>query len=50
MGMLPKNKLRSQIIAKLKVYEGPAHPHGDELRGKESLLSTERLAPEHLIK
>lgn len=26
-GMLPKNKLNSQIINKLKVYAGPDHPH-----------------------
>lgn len=26
-GMLPKNKLSSQIIKKLKVYRGPNHPH-----------------------
>ena len=26
-GMLPKNKLGRQVIKKLKVYTGPAHPH-----------------------
>ena len=26
-GMLPKNKLGRQMIKKLKVYAGPAHPH-----------------------
>lgn len=26
-GMLPKNKLSSQIMKKLKVYAGPEHPH-----------------------
>ena len=26
-GMLPKNKLANQIIRKLKVYSGSAHPH-----------------------
>ena len=26
-GMLPKNKLANQIIKKLKVYSGSAHPH-----------------------
>lgn len=26
-GMLPKNKLSSQIIKKLKVYRGSEHPH-----------------------
>ena len=27
-GMLPKNKLGKRIFKKLKVYEGPDHPHG----------------------
>lgn len=26
-GMLPKNKLGSRLITKLKVYAGPEHPH-----------------------
>jgi large subunit ribosomal protein L13 len=26
-GMVPKNKLGRQIVKKLKVYAGPAHPH-----------------------
>ena len=26
-GMLPKNKLASQQITKLKIYAGPEHPH-----------------------
>ncbi len=26
-GMLPKNRLSRQIIKKLKVYDGPEHPH-----------------------
>jgi large subunit ribosomal protein L13 len=26
-GMLPKNKLGRQVLKKLKVYTGPAHPH-----------------------
>ncbi len=26
-GMLPRNRLRSQLIKKLKVYAGPEHPH-----------------------
>ena len=26
-GMLPKNKLASQQISKLKIYAGPEHPH-----------------------
>ena len=27
-GMLPKNSLGRQMFRKLKVYAGPAHPHG----------------------
>ncbi len=27
-GMLPKNRLGSQVATKLKVYAGPTHPHG----------------------
>jgi large subunit ribosomal protein L13 len=27
-GMLPKGALGSQMLRKLKVYAGPAHPHG----------------------
>lgn len=26
-GMLPKNKLASQMLKKLKIYVGPEHPH-----------------------
>ncbi len=26
-GMLPKNRLASRLLKKLKVYKGPAHPH-----------------------
>ena len=26
-GMLPKNRLGRQMVKKLKVYSGPAHPH-----------------------
>lgn len=26
-GMLPKNKLRSRMIKRLKIYEGSEHPH-----------------------
>jgi large subunit ribosomal protein L13 len=29
-GMLPKTKLSKKIISKLKVYAGPAHPHGSQ--------------------
>jgi large subunit ribosomal protein L13 len=25
--MLPKNRLSRQLLKKLKVYAGPAHPH-----------------------
>lgn len=27
-GMIPKNSLGRQVLAKLKVYAGPEHPHG----------------------
>ncbi|MFC1667498.1 50S ribosomal protein L13 [Candidatus Omnitrophota bacterium] len=27
-GMLPKNKLGSRMIVRLKIYAGPEHPHG----------------------
>jgi len=30
-GMLPKNKLGSRLITKLKVYAGPEHPHRAQL-------------------
>eukprot|EP00611_Tribonema_gayanum_P026990 TRINITY_DN6550_c0_g1_i1.p1 TRINITY_DN6550_c0_g1~~TRINITY_DN6550_c0_g1_i1.p1 ORF type:complete len:150 (-),score=30.56 TRINITY_DN6550_c0_g1_i1:44-493(-) len=40
MGMLPKNKLRSRMILQLKIYEGPAHPHEQDLRGKSSILQS----------
>jgi large subunit ribosomal protein L13 len=40
-GMLPKNRLGRQLIKKLKIYSGPAHPHiaqqPAELRLKELL-------------
>ncbi|MEX1143644.1 MAG: 50S ribosomal protein L13 [Anaerolineales bacterium] len=29
-GMLPHNKMGRQLIRKLKVYAGPAHPHGPQ--------------------
>mmetsp|Transcript_9268 Transcript_9268/g.13925 ORF Transcript_9268/g.13925 Transcript_9268/m.13925 type:complete len:151 (+) Transcript_9268:41-493(+) len=38
MGMLPKNSLRRKMIGLLKVYEGEAHPHESDLKGKSSLL------------
>ncbi len=31
-GMLPKNKLSSQVIKKLKVYTGTEHPHKAQLQ------------------
>jgi len=30
-GMLPKNRLREGRLARLKVFEGPAHPYKDNL-------------------
>jgi large subunit ribosomal protein L13 len=29
-GMLPKNKLGSRQLTKLKIYAGPDHPHGPQ--------------------
>ena len=29
-GMLPKNKLASRQLTKLKIYAGPEHPHGPQ--------------------
>ena len=26
-GMIPKNRLGSQLLTKLKVFKGPKHPH-----------------------
>lgn len=33
-GMLPKNRLGSKLISKLKVYSGPDHPHEAQLPEK----------------
>lgn len=33
-GMLPKNKLRPDRLARLKVYDGPDHPHQGQLETK----------------
>jgi len=30
-GMIPKNRLGSQLLTKLKVYAGPTHPHAAQL-------------------
>jgi len=32
-GMLPKNSLGRAIFTKLKVYEGPEHPHTAQTQG-----------------
>jgi ribosomal protein L13 len=31
-GMLPRNRLGSDLIRRLKVYEGPEHPHEAQVR------------------
>lgn len=36
-GMLPKNRLGSKMITKLKVYAGPDHPHRAQLPEKMEL-------------
>ena len=33
-GMLPKTRLRSRQIARLKVYKGTSHPHGNHFAAK----------------
>lgn len=30
-GMLPKNRLRDKRLARLKAFEGEAHPHGENI-------------------
>ncbi len=39
-GMLPKNKLSSQIIKKLKVYAGSEHPHKAQLASQAAEVKT----------
>jgi large subunit ribosomal protein L13 len=34
-GMLPRNKLSRHLLAHLKVYAGPDHPHQAQVRGSE---------------
>jgi large subunit ribosomal protein L13 len=29
--MLPRNRLGRQMLSKLKVYDGPTHPHAAQL-------------------
>lgn len=36
-GMLPHNALGKAMLAKLKVYAGPTHPHEAQVRGQERL-------------
>jgi large subunit ribosomal protein L13 len=38
-GMLPKNSLGRQLFTKLKVYEGPSHPHQSQ-KPQELKIST----------
>lgn len=33
-GMLPKNKLRSKMITRLKIYEDDKHPYGDRFKSQ----------------
>jgi large subunit ribosomal protein L13 len=40
-GMLPKNKLASAQIRKLKIYAGPEHPHAAQLPQPLGVGSTE---------
>lgn len=34
MGMIPKNKLRSRRLSRLKIYSGSEHPYSDKLNGQ----------------
>ncbi len=40
-GMLPKNKLRKQMVEQLLLYPGPSHPLELELTGKQDILTAE---------
>ena len=33
-GMLPKNSLRKKLLARLKIYSGPDHPHSAQINTK----------------
>jgi large subunit ribosomal protein L13 len=43
-GMLPKNRLGRQMLAKLKVYAGPEHPHAAQSPAPLDLPSARRVA------
>ncbi|EER40232.1 50S ribosomal protein L13 [Histoplasma capsulatum H143] len=52
-GMLPKNRLRDKRLARLKVFEGHAHPYKKnilKLAGKSVLGPTNSIADSPLIK
>lgn len=40
-GMLPKNKLRDQMLKRLHIYAGSEHPHAQQLKGKKSDVKSE---------
>jgi len=41
-GMLPKNKLSSKMLKRLKIYEGSSHPHSAQLLGTQNRLNTKQ--------
>ena len=47
-GMLPKNKLSSKMLKRLKIYDDSNHPHSAQLLGTENRLNSknESLSPD----
>jgi len=41
-GMLPKNRLRSRRLKRLKVYRTAVHPHGAQLAGQSQTATKEK--------
>ncbi len=41
-GMLPKNKLGRKMLSRLKVYDGPEHPHMAQVIGSERAVAREQ--------
>ncbi len=39
-GMLPQNRLRDIMLARLFVFEGPEHTYGEKFKGQNSKLKT----------
>ena len=45
-GMLPHNSLGAKMLKKLRVYQGPTHPHEAQIKGAQNRKSTEKGAAE----